>query len=71
MAIEPAATNRLLRVESTEGEMTSAYQSLHLLQQHRRCLEVEAAFKDGYGLGEEFAAEKRLSSPPKNGTSCD
>lgn len=43
--------NRLLRFESTEGEMTSAYQSLHLLQQHRRCLEVEAALKDGYGLG--------------------
>ena len=38
--------------------MTSAYQSLHLLQQHRRCLEVEAALKDGYGLGE-FAAKKK------------
>lgn len=34
------------KFESTEGEMTSAYQSLHLLQQHRRCLEVEAALKD-------------------------
>jgi len=34
------------KFESTEGEMTYAYQSLSDLQDHRRCPEVDTAFKD-------------------------
>ena len=37
------------RFEITEGEMSSAYESLHALQQHRRCVEVDAAFRDRWG----------------------